>query len=196
MLSALALVLFSGGSDAAALERALASVKPAAIRSDLFFIASDELEGRDTPSPGQRLAARFIRARLERLGWQPMGELAADGTRSFFDEYRLTSTGLDPAASGLEIVRGGAQRVLAPGEDYYFWGDIQDQELAGGVVYVGVGAKADYEGKSLAGSWALVTMNETVNWRERSKNAAESGALGLLVAPDPKSTEAEWWRGS
>ena len=46
MLSALLLALAAGGgSDAVALERALASVKPAAIRSDLFFIASDELEG-------------------------------------------------------------------------------------------------------------------------------------------------------
>jgi hypothetical protein len=196
MLTSLLLALLSGGSDAVALERALGSVKPAAIRSDLFFIASDELEGRDTPSPGQRLAARFIRARLERLGWQPMGEVQADGTRSFFDEYRLTSTALDPAQSGLEILRGGTKRVLAPGEDYYFWGDVKDLELGGGVVYLGTGSKADYEGQDLAGSWALVTMSETVKWRDRSRNAAESGALGLLVAPDPNSNEAEWWRGS
>ena len=125
-----------------------------------------------------------------------MGEPAADGSRSYFDEYRLTSTALDPAASGLELVRGGTKRVLAPGQDYYFWGDVAELELAGGVVYLGAGAKADYEGKALAGSWALVTMSETINWRERSRNAAESGALGLLVAPDPKSEEAEWWRGS
>ena len=53
------------------------------IRADIFFIASDELEGRDTPSHGQRLAARYIRARLERLGFQPGGD---DG---YFDRYTL-----------------------------------------------------------------------------------------------------------
>jgi len=197
MLTSLLLVLAAGnGSDLAALELALATVKPAAIRSDLYFLASDELEGRDTPSAGQRLAARFLRARLERLGWQPMGEPQPDGTRSWFDEYRLTTQALDPAASGLELARGGTKRVLVPGQDYHFRGDVRELEHGGGVVYLGLGTQADFAGKDLAGSWVLVSSGAGVDWRERSQSLAASGALGMLVAPDPTAADAEWWRGS
>jgi len=198
MLTSLLLTFVLGhGSDAPALERALTSVQPAAIRADLFFIASDELEGRDTPSAGQRLAARFIRARLERLGWQPMGEPSADGTHGWFDEYKLTSQGLDAEKSGLELVRGGKTHRLVPGQDYYFFGDVKALELTGAVVHVGAGAKADYEGKDLSGKWAFAVASEKVSWRDRSQALASSGALGLLVAPDPTSEQpADWWKGN
>jgi len=198
MLLPLLLSFLSGqGSDGAALERALAAVQPAAIRSDVYFIASDELEGRDSPSAGLRLAARFIRARLERLGWQPMGEPRADGTHGWFDEYKLTRQGLDLEQSGLVLARGGQQRRLVPGQDYYFFGDVAPLELTGPVVHVGAGSKADYEGKDLAGKWALAVASEKVGWRDRSQALASSGALGMLVAPDPGSKEpAEWWKGS
>jgi len=197
MLTSLLLTFLAGnGSDAAALERGLAAVQPAAIRSDLFFIASDELEGRDTPSSGQRLAARFIRARLERLGWQPLGELRADGTRSWFDEYKLTSVGLDSEKSGLELVRGAEKQRLVPGQDYYFFGDVKALETSGGVVHVGAGAKADFEGQDLTGKWAFVVLSDKVNRRERGQNLAASGALGMLLAPDPGGEQADWWQGS
>ena len=68
---------------AAALDRALAAVDAARIRADVEFLASDELAGRDSPSPGLRIAARFIRARLVRVGWLPG---AQDG---YFYEYPL-----------------------------------------------------------------------------------------------------------
>ena len=63
-----------GGStseSARALDLALESIRADFISADLHFIAADELGGRDSPSKGQRIAARFIRNRLQRLGWQP-----------------------------------------------------------------------------------------------------------------------------
>src|SRR5262245_44055448 len=119
MLSLLFIAFLSpSGSDAAAVERALASVQPTSICADVRFIACDELEGRDTPSPGLRLAARYIKARLERLGLQPMGD------NGFFDEYELVTTGLDPEKSGLTVERGkdNERTVLRYGRDCFVFG--------------------------------------------------------------------------
>jgi hypothetical protein len=71
-------------AESEALLRALDSIQTGNIRADLHFVAADEMAGRDTPSSGLRKAARFIRARLERLRFQPAG---TDG--SFFHEYEL-----------------------------------------------------------------------------------------------------------
>ncbi|MEO0663742.1 MAG: hypothetical protein AAFZ87_19585, partial [Planctomycetota bacterium] len=57
----------------AALERALDTIDADEIRSDLTFIASDEMAGRDSPSDELRIAARYIRARLMRLGFEAGG---------------------------------------------------------------------------------------------------------------------------
>src|SRR5262245_54691984 len=109
------LFVVSTGSDPAALERAIDGVHPETIRADIRFIASAELEGRDTPSHGLRLAARYLRARLERLGFQPGGD---DG---FFDKYALERSGLDVAACKAWLVRDGKEHELAFGRDYAFF---------------------------------------------------------------------------
>ena len=66
-----------------ALARALDSIEIDTLRADLGFLASDELMGRDTPSEGLRHAARYIRARLERLEFVPAGD------EGYFDLYEL-----------------------------------------------------------------------------------------------------------
>src|SRR5262245_54657647 len=78
------------GGDEARLARGLETIEAAEIRADLFFFASDELRGRDTPSLEQRVAARFLRARLERLGLQP------GAGASYFHEYPLQRRRIDP----------------------------------------------------------------------------------------------------
>jgi peptidase M28-like protein len=176
----------SGGSETAALTRALDSVKAGNIRADVRFIACDELEGRDTPSQGLKLAARYLRARLERLGFQPAGE---DG---FFDLYELERGGLDLEASKAWLVVGGQERELAFGKDYTFFGS-GEHELDGPIVYVGAGREEDFAGLSLAGKWALAVDgasggNRQEAWQERARRGERvraAGALGLLTAPDP-----------
>src|SRR5262245_6132057 len=72
LVSALAPSVFAARTgDELRLARALETIEAREIRADLFFFASDEMRGRDTPSQEQRVAARFLRARLERLGLQP-----------------------------------------------------------------------------------------------------------------------------
>jgi hypothetical protein len=179
------LLLPLGSSDAAAVGRALASVRPENICADVRFIASDELEGRDTPSAGLRLAARYIRARLERLGFQPAGD---DG---FFDRYPLERGGLDLPACKAWLIRDGRERELVFGQDYAFFGE-GEHELEGPLVFVGAGAAADLEGVELHGKWALAldqsTGRDQRSWEERFQRIERvraTGALGLVTSPDP-----------
>jgi hypothetical protein len=194
MLTSLLLVLsaVSGDSEIAPIERALASVRTESICADVRFIASDELEGRDSPSQGLRLAARFLRARLERLGFQPGGD---DG---FFDRYELEQTGLDLDATTASVVRAGSDdvRALAFGRDYAFWGS-GEHELDGPIVYIGAGGAAELEGVDLAGKWALVVDGDAPRTREsyrasmeRSERLRAAGALGILSAPAPGGADA------
>ena len=49
------------------------------LRNYLFFVASDEMEGRDTPSRGLDLTAKFIGLNLKNWGLKPAGD---DGSES------------------------------------------------------------------------------------------------------------------
>ncbi|MBK9216939.1 MAG: hypothetical protein IPM59_15355 [Chloracidobacterium sp.] len=64
----------------------------------LHFVASDEMEGRDTPSRGLDLTAKFIAMNLSRWGFKPAGD---NGT--FFQKIALRSEVVDPAANTLSI---------------------------------------------------------------------------------------------
>ena len=52
-----------------ALQRALDTISADEIKADLMFVASDEMAGRDSPSPQLKVATRFIRSRLMRFGF-------------------------------------------------------------------------------------------------------------------------------
>ena len=70
------------GSISTEEQRLLESITPVSLEGHLEFLASDELMGRNTPSPGLDLAALYIATRFKRAGLQPAGN----------DGYFQTST--------------------------------------------------------------------------------------------------------
>ncbi|MEO5858552.1 MAG: M28 family peptidase [Pyrinomonadaceae bacterium] len=74
------------------------SINATELRDWLTFIASDELEGRDTPSRGLDIAARYIASHLANWGIQPG---AGEGT--YFQRFPLTKSKIDTANSSLQI---------------------------------------------------------------------------------------------
>ncbi len=68
------------------------------LRDYLFFIASDEMEGRRAPSRGLDLTAKFIAMNLSRWGLRPAGD---DGT--FLQMIELERTKVDVDASFVEV---------------------------------------------------------------------------------------------
>jgi hypothetical protein len=79
------------------------------------YLASDELKGRLTGSPGQEIAASFIAKHFESLDLEPLGDEGEDGKRSFFQKYPLTRTSLDAQATGISIGEDQASESFARG---------------------------------------------------------------------------------
>lgn len=68
------------------------------LRDYLYFVASDEMEGRDTPSRGLDLTAKFIALNLKRWGFKPAGD---DGT--FFQKMTVKRDSIDADQTKLSV---------------------------------------------------------------------------------------------
>src|SRR5947209_16372474 len=101
-------------SSSLATSRKLADqITEAQLKDYLYFIASDEMEGRDTPSRGLDTVAKFIAMNLSRWGFKPAGD---DGT--FFQRIALKR---NPAQTGRPFLFDLSQRYDAAkmsGPDY------------------------------------------------------------------------------
>lgn len=68
------------------------------LKEYLYFVASDNMEGRDTPSRGLDLTAEFIGMMLSRWGFKPAGD---NGT--FFQKMAMTSNNVDETRTTLSV---------------------------------------------------------------------------------------------
>ncbi|MAE46053.1 MAG: hypothetical protein CMJ86_04085 [Planctomycetes bacterium] len=160
--------------DPAALERGLDSVSVESLEADLNFIASDEMRGRDTPSNEQRIAARFLRDRMQRLGFD-------SGARyGFISEYHLSFLQLDSEASHLTV--GETQLVF--GRHYVFsrMNDMGDLTTEGDLLSIGEGRVSDLRKNALKGKWA-VCQSTGKSMRRLIRQVIDAGAIGLLILP-------------
>lgn len=161
------------------LERALDSIRIENLRADITFIASDALAGRDSPSPGLTIAARYIRARLMRLGWTPG---ASDG---YLYDYSLKQYTLNESATFASYEVDGETRRLELGSGYYISPQARgNRDLSGSVVFAGGFKEEQVENISLQGKWAMLSPGTRLSRKSRGR-AQDSGVLGFLVLPDP-----------
>lgn len=68
------------------------------LKDYLYFVASDAMGGRDTPSAGLDVTAEFIKMQLSRWGFKPAGD---NGT--FFQKIAIKSESLDTANNLLQV---------------------------------------------------------------------------------------------
>ena len=94
--------------EAARWRAALERVTADSLRTHLKYIASDELEGRKTPSKGLDLAAEYIAAQFRRAGLEPAGD---DG---YFQTANWRLSARDAAAFRLSFSGGATTSGQAP----------------------------------------------------------------------------------
>ena len=87
------------------MQAALDSIRPDALRGDLSFLASDLLEGRNTPSRGLDIAAEYIAAQFRSAGLEPGGD---DG---YFQTAQMVL--VEPDLSGFELSLTHGDRTLS-----------------------------------------------------------------------------------
>ena len=165
------------------------------LKDYLYFVASDEMEGRDTPSRGLNTVAKFIAMNLSRWGLKPAGD---DGT--YFQKIILRRGKLDPARTQAEI----SGRKFTLGEDFY--AALNTGTASGQLVYVGHGwviknKNIDaYRGVNIKGKIVVfyggglpkgasltdLTGNQGTDWDTPSEYAWKHGAKGAIIIPDSR----------
>jgi hypothetical protein len=109
-------------------KRTVEGVTAEQMKNYLYFVASDEMEGRDTPSRGLDTTAKFIGMNLARWKFKPAGD---DGT--YYQKIALRSETIDPSKTSFSI-----------GDQQYAFGDdflrlSGNAEAAGPIVFAGSG---------------------------------------------------------
>jgi hypothetical protein len=87
---------------------ALDHISADSLRGHLSFLASDLLEGRDTPSKGQEIAAEYIAAQFRRAGLEPVGD---DG---YFQTANWKVAEPDPSSFTLDFRIAGDSYTIHP----------------------------------------------------------------------------------
>jgi len=165
----------TSGGNKPALDAALSVVSAEEIKTDLYFIASDDLEGRDTPSAGLNTAASYIRSRLKRNGWQPG---AKDG---YYYMWQVEKKGLDADSCHVEF----AGKSLTLGKDYYLsgFGVSTEREASGKIVPIlGEPKKDELDKLQLDGKWVLLLDRDQDQGGLR-RDLMRKKIAGLIVVP-------------
>lgn len=162
------------------------------LKEYLSFIASDELEGRDTPSEGLNIAAQYIATHLSEWGYAPAGD-----NGSYFQKISLLRS----------RVLAGETNVLVNGKRISFGDDFQtntvNAHIAGGLVYVRHGFVSkdlnidSFEGIDVRGKIMVVLGGlpkgikfRDLNGKKKGKDyenpityAQKNGAIGIISIP-------------
>ncbi|HEY6805095.1 MAG TPA: M20/M25/M40 family metallo-hydrolase [Pyrinomonadaceae bacterium] len=175
-------------------QRGVDTIAAAQMKDYLTFIASDEMEGRDTPSRGLDTTAKFIAMNLSRWGFKPGGDDGGylqkialrrdriDGTQTHVDlNGKALNAGTDYLAvagagniSGQLVFAGNGWLVKSKGIDAYKGID------ATGKIAVVFGAPS----LTLRGTTRAELGKPGEDYMTPSDYARKVGAVGLIYIPD------------
>ncbi len=156
-----------------------AMITTADLEDNLSIIASDALEGRETGTRGQKMAAAFIQAHFESL------DLAGPVNGSYIQTIELFSS----KPGDIYLIAGGKRFANFEGVAY-----IGSAESGGEVkleaVFVGRGNKEDFDQVNVEGKAAVVLLESERSSRGAAALARERGAR-LLISfnEDPAAYE-------
>jgi Zn-dependent M28 family amino/carboxypeptidase len=170
------------------------------------ILAADNMEGRETGSPGLRKAQEYVVEQLKRAGLEPVG------SASYYQPVRFESRQILENESNLALVHNGQVEPLTLGDDAIFstrvdlapaldaplvfagYGlaipelghdDLAGLDLRDKVVVIFPGAPADIPG-------ALASHYQSAG--ERWKALRKAGAVGIITILNPAAMDIPWSR--
>ncbi|MCX6169816.1 MAG: M20/M25/M40 family metallo-hydrolase [Ignavibacteriales bacterium] len=176
--------------------------------NNLQVLASDEFEGRETTTHGEKLASLFIASELGKYNVQPMGD---NGT--YFQNFNLLSSGYGLDSKITLVDNSGALiSNFSMGDDFIRSGrglaDSSFAEQTTGIVFAGYGITAkefnydDYANIDVKGKTVLILSGEPYsekddffsgekptsysNSESKVKLAKEKGAIGVFIIVDER----------
>jgi aminopeptidase YwaD len=169
------------------------------LRVHVRYLASDELEGRASGSAGNRKAAEYIAAELNRYGVKPAG---TDG--GYVQPFSFVSAVKLGSGNALTIERSNQPaQVLQPDVDFRPLGFSSSATITGQLVFAGYGISApdkgydDYRAIEANGKVVVILRygpdgdsprSEFVRYtslREKARMARDKGAAGILLVTGP-----------
>jgi hypothetical protein len=207
-----ALVLLATASPAPApdpaLARALAAIRPAAIRAHVTFLADDRLQGRGTGTAGYQRAADYVAAQFRQIGL----EQGVHDT-SYFQKVPFRRGQVVERECTLSLAgNDGHERRFEYGRDYVMSPDYRRDEMmaANRAVFVGYGVSApelhwdDYQGLDARGRVVVMLAGAPhgfpndqrayYSWNQgKERNAAAHGARGIITIRKPDDELRTTW---
>jgi hypothetical protein len=199
LLIALFIPTLVSGQQAAVASRTRAAVE---------FLASDRLEGRDTGSPGERLAGDYIAMQLARTGAKPL-----PGHRDMFMPFDFTAGTRDGGSTLTIRGTGGTSRAWSGAEQVQALSFSDDANVTAPLVFAGYGLVVpesqnfgydSYAGLDVKDKIVLVlhyfpedtdartkaALARYSDLRYKALAARQRGAKGLLIVTGPRSPNA------
>jgi hypothetical protein len=169
------------------------------MRADLYYLASDRLEGRGVGTEGLDLAADFIATRFQALGLKPL-----PGLDGYFQPFEMTTAeSIDPST----FLKSG-DKTYKLRDDFTPVSFSAESEFSGPVVFAGYGISDpqrdydDYAGLDVKGKvvlalrfephdangksrWGKDDWTPDAHLETKARAAAEHGAAALLLVNPP-----------
>jgi len=186
-------------------QKGLKSITPQEMEAHVKYLASDEMMGRDTPSPELEICASYIAAEFTSYGLTP-----ADPDNQYFQFFNLLKTRLGEKNT-FSMTAAGLEKDFRIKYDF-----IPNHATGNGslnnvpVVFAGYGITApeynydDYANIEAKGKVVIIFKNEPqkddtssvfdgrkstdhAKLRLKIDNALDHGAVGIIFVPDPKT---------
>jgi hypothetical protein len=163
-------------------EAAIAHLDSATLHDHVRFLASDEMRGRDTPSPELERAAEYIAGHFAEHGLESAGD---DG--SFIHRWTYREVRFDRDAARLSLIAGGEEMEWQYAQDFFTIPSAAGS-ARGEPLYVGTLAEAAAGlPDGVAGRIVLVYMDTPPGMEilQAGERAAAAGAAGLVMVLNP-----------
>ncbi len=170
------------------------------------FLASDQLEGRETGSKGYEAAADYVVREFQRAG------LAPGAGASYSQPVEFVKASLNEPRSSLTLVRDGHTTPVALGDDALLrWGTGSIPDVDAPLVFAGYGldipeaSYSDLNSSSLRGAVVVYLSggpagipgnlrSHHASNQERTRAMRAAGVVGAINIPNPHSMEVPWSR--
>lgn len=177
-------------------QRGAETITAAQLKDYLSFIASDEMEGRDTPSRGLDTTAKFLAMNLSRWGFKPAGD-----DNGYFQKIALSRDVIDKAETRVQL----NNQPLSLGDDYIPFArpaDVPASPMvsAGNGWFIKSKSIDAYKGIDAKGKIAIIfappngtpagvrnsdlTGKRGEDWMTASEYAQKQGVAALVIVPD------------
>ncbi len=168
---------------------------------DVKYLASDELKGRGTATPGLEKAARYLEREFRKIGLAPIGD------QRYRQSFRVTTKARLGGKSQAILVDKGRRQPLRPGQDFRPLSLSSAGMASAEMVFAGYGITAreygydDYAGVDVRGKFVILlrheprendsssiflgrNLTEHAQTASKAANARAHGAAGVILVSD------------